>query len=534
MIEEPRLRRHIEVLSSDAFEGRAPGSRGEENTVAYLIEEFKQAGLQPGGLDGAWTQEVPIVGIKSEVNGRLATSENTGELTFPQDFVTWSPRVVSTVTVKDSEVVFVGYGITAPEYGWDDYRGVDVRGKTVVILVNDPPIPDSKHPDRLDARMFKGNAMTYYGRWTYKFEEAGRRGAVAALIIHETKPAAYPWFVVINSWGRERFDLEGDASPKTDIAGWISLERAQKLFTENGTTYEAAKAAALRGDFRARSLKQRASFTAHNATRLVKSKNVLALLPGSSPRWRDEWVIYTAHWDHLGRDTKLEGDQIFNGALDNASGTGGLLELARVMAATTPRPLRSVLFLSVTAEEQGLLGSAYYAAHPAHPLTQTLANINMDVMNQWGRTSDVRIVGAGNSTLEDVLTRAARRQGRITKPEAHPERGTFYRSDHFEFMKLGLPALYAKSGDDYRDRPAGYGESRVNEFIERDYHKVSDEIKPDWDLRGAVEDLELLRAVGVEVATARRWPRWRNGAEFKATRDRAMKEARAVGRGGSR
>jgi len=529
-IEEGRLRRHIEVLSSDAFEGRAPGSPGEEKSVAYLIEQFQQAGLQPGGLQGSWTQEVPILGVKSTVTARFSTANDPGELGFPQDIVAWSPRLVPTVEVKPSEMVFVGYGITAPEYGWDDYRGIDVRGKTVVILVNDPPIPDPQNPAQLNERMFKGMAMTYYGRWTYKLEEAGRRGAAAALIIHETKPAAYPWFVVVNSWGRERFDLEGDKSPKVDIAGWISHERAQRLFAANGTTYEAAKAAAIQPGFRAQTLQEKAAFTAQNVHRPVKSKNVLALLPGSSPRKRDEWLIYTAHWDHLGRNPQLEGDQIFNGALDNASGTGGLLEIARALASTTPRPPRTVLFLAVTAEEQGLLGSAYYAAHPVHPLARTVANLNMDVLNQWGRTRDVRVVGAGNSTLEAVLERAARKQGRIVKPESHPEHGTFYRSDHFEFMKLGLPALYPKAGDEYRDRPPGYGESKVTEFINRDYHKVSDEIKSDWDLAGAVEDLELLRAVGEEVARDRRWPQWLPGAEFKAARDRSLKSYRRTPR----
>ncbi len=528
-IEEPRLRRHIEVLASDAFEGRAPGSPGEEKTVAYLIDQFQKAGLQPGGVNGSWTQDVPIVGVKSTVTADLAAPGKSGPLTFPQDFVAWSPRLTETVSVPDSEVVFVGYGVTAPEYGWDDYRGLDVRGKTVVILVNDPPVPDPKNPEALDEHMFKGNAMTYYGRWTYKFEEAGRRGAAAAIIIHETKPAAYPWFVVVNSWGRERFDLEGDRSPKVDVAAWISLERAQQLFRDNGTTYEAAKAAAVRRDFRPLPLKEKARFRVQNALRSVKSKNVLAQVPGSSRQRADEWLIYTAHWDHLGRDPKLEGDQIFNGALDNASGTAGLLELARVFASTKPRPPRSVLFLAVTAEEQGLLGSAYYAAHPVHPLTRTVADINMDGVNQWGRTRDVEIVGYGNSSLEDVLTRAARRQGRVTKPGSHPERGGFYRSDHFEFMKQGLPALYAKAGTEYRDHPAGYGESRVTEFIDHDYHKVSDEIKPDWDLSGALEDLELLRAVGVEVATTRARPSWRTGSEFKAIREQNLKAARTAG-----
>ena len=518
-IRADELLQHTRVLASDEFEGRAPGSAGEEKTVAYLVDRFRSFGLKPGGPGGSWTQDVPIVGTRSEVAFRL-DDESLGR---PQDFVAWSGEAGPTVEVPATDLVFVGYGVSAPEFGWDDFKGVDVRGKTVVILVGDPPVPVEGKPDQLDPKVFKGTAMTYYGRWTYKFEEAGRRGAAAALIIHETKPAAYPWFVVVNSWGREHFDLEGDPTPRPRVSGWISLERARKILESNGTTYETMKAAAVRRDFRPVPLREKPSFRVQQTRRPVKSRNVLALLEGRDARRKDEWVVYSSHWDHLGRDPKLPGDGIFNGAVDNAIGTAGLLELAECFAGSKPKPDRSILFLSVTAEEQGLLGSAFYAANPVHPLRKTVANINIDGLNQWGRTRDVQVIGAGSSSLEDVLLREVRRQGRVVVPEAHPERGSFYRSDHFEFMKRGVPALYAKAGNDYVGKPAGYGEGKVNEFIDKDYHKVSDEVKPDWDLTGAVEDLELLRRVGKTVADRYRWPEWRAGSEFQAAREADLK-----------
>ena len=514
-IQPADLLAHAKVLASDEFEGRGPGTPGEEKTVRYLTGQFQKFGLKPGMPDGSWTQDVPIVGVKSEVSFTLG-----GEaLAFPQDYVAWSPELGAEATVPETDMIFVGYGISAPEYGWNDFKDVDVRGKTIVILVNDPPIPDPAAPAKLDAKMFGGNAMTYYGRWTYKFEEAGRRGAAGALIIHETKPAAYPWFVVVNSWGRERFNLESDRSPKSKIAGWISLERAQKLFAANGTSYEAMKAAALRRDFRPMPLKQKAAFTAKNLSRSVKSKNVLAKLEGRDPKLRDEWVVITAHWDHLGRNPELAGDQIFNGAADNAIGTAGLLELAEAFAKAPKAPKRSVLFLSVTAEEQGLLGAAHYVAQPPYPLAKTVANLNMDGANQWGRTRDIRQIGRGASTLDAVLDAAAKAQRRLVLPDAHPERGGFYRSDHFEFMKGGVPALYLKAGDDYVGKPAGYGESKVNEYIERDYHKVSDDVKPDWDLAGAAEDLRLFQDIVWRIGEVKKQPQWNPGSEFKAARD---------------
>jgi Zn-dependent M28 family amino/carboxypeptidase len=517
-IQPAQILEHTRVLASDEFEGRGPGTPGEAKTVDYLLQQFRRAGLQPGMPDGSWTQDVPIVGVKSSVGFTLGGEALVG----PQDYVAWSPRLGSDVAVPESDVVFVGYGINAPEYGWNDFRDVDVRGKTVVVLINDPPIPDLAKPDQLDPKWFGGQAMTYYGRWTYKFEEAGRRGAAAALIIHETAPAAYPWFVVINSWGRERFDLASDRSPKSDIAGWISLERAQKLFAANGTTYEAMKEAARKPGFRPVTLKQKAAFTAHNESRRVKSKNVLGVVRGRDSKLRDEWVVVTAHWDHLGRNTSLEGDQIFNGAADNAIGTAGLLELAEAFGTAPKAPKRSMLFLSVTAEEQGLLGAAHYVAEPVYPLAKTVANLNMDGVNQWGRTRDLRQIGRGASTIDAVLDSVAKSRGRVVLPDAHPERGGFYRSDHFELMKGGVPALYIKAGDDYLGKPTGHGEAKVNEYIERDYHKVSDQVKPDWDLSGAAEDLRLYYDILWRLAEDRRTPQWNRGSEFKAAREASM------------
>ncbi|HTH46142.1 MAG TPA: M28 family peptidase, partial [Candidatus Limnocylindria bacterium] len=368
-------------LASDEFEGRGPGTHGEAMTTAWLVEQFQAMGLKPGNPNGSWFQDVPMAGMRSVTQFQLRHAGTNESLTFPQDFVAWAPPQRDRVTLTNSELVFVGYGVVAPEYGWDDFKDVDVRGKTVVFLVNDPPIPDPHDPAKLDEAMFKGKAMTYYGRWTYKFEIAAKKGAAAALIIHETKPAAYPWFVVVNSWGRERFDLDANPEPQVEIAAWLSLERARKLFADAGTSYEAVKQAALRRDFRPQPLGFTADFDVTNTIRHVRSRNVVAKVEGRDPKLRDEWLIYTAHWDHLGRDEKLTGDQIFNGAADNAIGTAGLLELAGAFAHAPEPPKRSVLFLAVTAEEQGLLGAKYYASQPLYPLNRTLANINMDGLN---------------------------------------------------------------------------------------------------------------------------------------------------------
>jgi Zn-dependent M28 family amino/carboxypeptidase len=527
-----RLLEHIRVLSSDLFEGRAPGSAGEERTVAYLTERFRKFGLLPGNPDGTYVQEVPLVGFQAtSAKGefRLAGQKTIG-LSFLEDWVAVSRRLVPQVDVSDSGVVFVGYGVVAPEYGWDDYKGVDVRGKTLLMLVGDPAIPDPANPAELDPGMFKGRAMTYYGRWTYKYEIASEKGAAAAILVHETGPAGYPFSVVTGSWGRENFEIRqpGENNGRVAVEGWVSLDKAKELCTACGKDFAELKAAALRRDFRPVALDARARFTIANRLRDVQSKNVIARLDGSDPKLRDEYVVYTAHWDHLGRDPALQDDQIFNGAADNASGTAALLELAQAFRGRTPAPRRSILFLAVTAEEKGLLGAKYYAAHPLYPLAKTLADINMDVINLWGPTRDIVSVGKGQSTLDDVLEAIAAEKGRVVVGDAEPEKGYFYRSDHFEFAKEGVPALDPKGGIDYLGKPAGFGRRIHDEYTERDYHKVSDEIKPGWDLAGAVLDLQLLMDVGLRVANGPQFPEWKPGSEFKARREAMLRAAAAA------
>jgi len=508
-----RLMEHITILASDEFEGRAPGTVGEELTVEYLEEQFRSLGLAPGNPDGTYIQEVPLVGIttKSEATFRVG-----GKAFSPrplEDYVAVTRRVQPQVDLRGSELVFVGYGIIAPEYDWDDYKGADLSGKTLVMLVNDPD--------------FRGEAMTYYGRWTYKYEIAAELGASGAIIVHETGPAGYPWEVVTGSWGSENFDIrpEDGNMGRAAVESWITLDFARELFAAAGHDFDDLKEAATSRDFEPVPLNGTADFSLRNTLREVDSRNVLAKVEGSDPELKDEYIIYTAHWDHLGKDESLEGDQIYNGAADNASGTAALLEMARAYAALPEAPDRSILFLAVTAEEQGLLGSKYYASSPLYPLEKTLANINMDVMNQWGRTRDIVIVGYGNSTLDDLLESEARAQGRVIVPDPEPEKGFFYRSDHFEFAKQGVPALYIDSGIEFIGKPEGYGEQKRAEYTENDYHKPSDEIKPDWDLSGAVEDTQLLFMVGYRIAMGEHYPEWNPGTEFKAVRDEMLSQA---------
>lgn len=518
------LLRHTKVLSSDEFEGRAPASRGEELTVKYLTEQFTRLGLKPGNPDGTYRQAVSLVGLTPRPTATFIAGGQKLSLAFPKDFVAVTRRVVPEIRVDASEVVFVGYGVVAPEYGWDDYKGLDVKGKTLLMLINDPAVPDPSDPSKLDEKMFRGRAMTYYGRWTYKYEIAAEKGAAAAVIIHETGPAGYPYEVVEGSWGRENFDIRTPDRnmQRAPVESWIHLDRARDLLTRTGQDFDALKKAAVSRDFKPVSLGATATFRIANTIREVDSANVVAKLEGSD--LKDDYVIYTAHWDHLGRDPSLKGDQIFNGALDNATGVGALLELAEAFTKVQPAPKRSVLFLAVTAEEQGLLGAKFYASAPLYPLERTLANINIDGVNQWGRTKDLVIIGLGNSTLDDLTEAAAKAQGRTIKPDPESEKGFFYRSDHFEFAKQGVPALYTDSGVEYIGKPAGYGENKRDEYTSRDYHKVSDEIKPDWDLTGAVDDTQLLLEVGYRVAHDDRWPEWKPGTEFKAKREEMLKK----------
>jgi Zn-dependent M28 family amino/carboxypeptidase len=515
---------HVRELASDRYEGRAPATEGERLTVEYLTQQFAALGLKPGNPDGRWVQDVPLVEISATRDATLTVRGKPLRLKFPDDYVALSLRVTPKVEVRDSEVVFVGYGVVAPEYGWDDYKGVDVRGKTIVMLVNDPQVPDARDPSKLDDAMFGGRAMTYYGRWTYKYEIASEKGAAAVMIVHETGPAGYPYEVVSGSWGRENFNLDradGNAG-RVPVEGWFTEERARTLLKLSGHSFDQLKAAAVRRDFRPVALPARASFTVNNTVRRVKSQNVVAKLEGSDPQLKDQVLVYTAHWDHLGKDPKLADDQIFNGALDNATGTAGLLEMARAWSKLPVAPRRSVLFLAVTAEEQGLLGSKWYAENPLYPLDRTVANINMDGLGIWGPTSDVVLVGKGQSTLDDVLAAEAARQGRVVMAEPTPEKGYYYRSDHFEFAKVGVPALYADGGVRVVGKPEGWGEERQAEYVARDYHKVSDEVRDDWNLDGAAQDIGLLFRVGLAVTEQDAWPQWNPGSEFKARRDAMM------------
>ena len=515
------LLQHIKTLSSDEYEGRAPGTKGEELTVNYLAEQFKKLGLKPGNPDGTFVQKVPLIGYTPTPTVSFDAGGKKMDLAAA-DFLARSATFKPDVKVSNSDVVFVGYGVVAPEYDWDDFKGVDVKGKTIVMLVNDPQIPDTSDPKKLDDKIFKGKAMTYYGRWTYKYEIASKMGAAAAIIVHETATAGYP-IKALNSWRQENFGLKGSEEGRVEVEGWITFDKAKQLFAASGQNLMALKKAALSKDFKPVTLNAKANIEVKSTIREIASQNVVAKLEGTDPKLKDEYVIYTAHWDHMGRDPKLQGDQIFNGAIDNASGTASLLELANAFSKLKAAPKRSVLFLSVTAEEKGLLGAKYYAEHPLYPLNKTLANINMDGVNQWGKTKDITVIGLGNSNLDEVLTEVAKTQGRTLRPDAEPEKGFFYRSDHFEFAKQGVPALYTESGIDFIGKPADYGKKKRDEYTNNDYHGVSDQIKPDWDLSGAIDDLQLLFRVGYNVAMGDKWPEWNPGTEFKAKREAMLK-----------
>ncbi len=524
-IQASEMLQHIRVLASDEFEGRAPGSKGEELTVSYLIHEFQRMGLQPGNPDGTYIQNVPLVGFQTKARAAIQVGGETLEWKSPEEWVAVSRRESPQLKVENSDVVFVGYGVVAPEYDWDDYKGVDVRGKTIVMLINDPPVASENDPSKLDDGLFKGRAMTYYGRWTYKYEIASEKGAAAAILVHETGPAGYPYQVIVGSWGRENFDIpsaDGNTS-RVALEAWIPVETAKRLFESCGLDFETLKRAASKKDFQPVPLGATAGFDVENTTRRLESKNVVARLPGSDPRQAREHVVYTAHWDHLGRDETLPGDQIYNGAADNASGVAMLLEIAEACSRIQPGPKRSLLFLVVTAEEKGLLGTRYYAEHPLYPLETTLADINMDVINLWGPTRDLTSVGLGQSTLDDLLERLAKDRGREVGPDAEPEKGMYYRSDHFEFAKVGVPALNAKGGSLYVGKPDDFGQKKRDEYTRNHYHKVSDDVKPDWDLSGAVEDARLLFELGIRVADGDVDPQWKDGSEFKAKREAMLR-----------
>jgi len=517
LIDENGLADRTRTLSSDEFEGRGPATEGERRTVEFLTSELRELGLQPGN-DDSWVQSVPLVSIEANPDMTLEVDGDRTNMSFRygDDFMAWTKRVIDRSSIDASEMVFVGYGVVAPEYGWDDYAGVDVEGKTVVILVNDPGFATG------DTERFNGRSMTYYGRWTYKYEEAARQGAAAALVIHEPEPAGYPWEVVEGSWSGPQFGLvSSDANlSRLAIEGWLSHDAARAIFDAAGLDLGAVSQGAATPEFEAVSLGLTAGMEIRNRVERSTSDNVVAVLPGSTRP--DEFVTYMAHWDHLGRDDSLEGDGIYNGALDNATGTAGLLEIAEAFASLDPPPARSIVFLAVTAEEQGLLGSAYFGQNPTQPLDRTVAAINMDGLNTVGPMHDITVIGLGNSDLDDYLTEAASAYDRVVRPDPEPEKGFFYRSDHFNFAVQGVPALYTDSGIDHVEYGEEYGRRKREEYTAERYHKPSDEFDEEWDLGGAVDDLRLLFEVGYRLAQESSWPNWRDGNEFRARRDEMM------------
>jgi Zn-dependent M28 family amino/carboxypeptidase len=506
--------RHIAVLASDSLEGRKPFSTGEVKTINYLKTEFEKLGLQPGNGD-SYFQKVPLVDIMSRPTGKLILkgAKSAVELNYLDDFVAASRRAREKVEMRNSEMIFVGYGIVAPEFGWNDYEGLDVKGKTVVVLVNDPGFWDST--------LFKGKTMTYYGRWTYKFEEAARQGATGVIIIHDTKPASYNWAVVRSGWSKSKLYLQAkdDNMSRAAVEGWITMESAKKLFELAGVSDTLLQAAGKKG-FKAVPLKVNASIALTNTIKKSESNNVLALLPGTDKK--DECIIYSAHWDHFGKGEPIDGDSIYNGAADNASGTAALLELANAFTQLKEKPSRSILFLAVTAEEQGLLGSDYYATHPVYPVNKTVANINMDVLQPFGKMKDIILVGKGQSELDEYADEIAKKQGRVTRGEPDPSGGWYFRSDHFNFAKVGIPSMYIENGSVSREHGEEWGEAQKKEYNDKRYHAPTDEYSPDWDLSGIIEDMQILFEVGSKISRESTFPGWKEGSEFKAIREKSM------------
>lgn len=515
------LKKHISVLASDEFGGRAPASEGEEKTINYLAAQFDSLGLEPGN-NGSWFQEVSMIKITADQKMQLEITGPGKKLSFSSltDFIGGSPQTSDIISLSNSDLVFVGYGINAPEYNWNDYEGLDVKGKTVVMLVNDPGYATG------DTALFTGKAMTYYGRWTYKYEESARQGATGAIIIHETGAAGYPWEVVRNSWSGPQFYLEDNEFLGTPLQfkGWITGEVAKQLFSAAGFDFEKTTNAASQRGFKAIPLKLQASLQFANSVEHVKSDNVAALLRGGARP--DEYLIYTAHWDHLGINPSFDGDSILNGAVDNATGVAALLELAGAFASLPEKQERSVLFLSVTAEEQGLLGSEYYARNPIFPLEKTAAVINMDALNIFGRSKDMTVVGFGNSELDDYAVSVLEKHGRYASPDPTPEKGGYFRSDHFPFARKGVPALYLSKGIDNVEHGKEWALAESERWTQEKYHKPSDNYEPDvWDFDGMTDDIKVYFEIGYSLSNTDDFPDWNERFPFRPLREEMMKGA---------
>lgn len=512
-IDTVRMARHIEVLASDEFQGRKPFTAGEEKTIKYLREEFESYGLAPGNGDD-YFQAVPLVELDAQPSTTLTFSA-AGEdvvLNVAEEFVAYSERVQEQNVLESSEVVFAGFGIVAPEFGWNDYEGLDVEGKTVIVLVNDPGFGSG------DSTFFKGQTMTYYGRWTYKYEEAARQGAAGIFIIHDTAPAGYAWSVVRNSWSGASLYLDqtGDQF-KPVVQGWLTRDAAIKLFEASPVDMRNFVERSRKPDFKPIPLEVTTSVSVENGIKRNVSQNVIAKVTGTEKP--DEYIIYTAHWDHLGIGTVVDGDSIYNGAHDNASGTATLLEIARSFAANE-KPQRTVVFLAVTAEEQGLLGSKYYAENPIYPPEKTVANINMDGVAYYGRMKDFTIVGYGQSELDDLAGEIASRQGRYVMPDPDPGKGYFFRSDHFQFAKVGVPAIFASGTYESMEHGVEYIEELSMEYETNRYHMPADEYDPStWKFGGMLQDASLFYELGRKLADSDRWPEWKEGSEFKSIRE---------------
>ncbi|KIA91489.1 peptidase M28 [Pedobacter kyungheensis] len=513
-INDGSLTQYLSVIAADSLQGRKPFTEGETKTINYLKAQFEQLGLAPGN-NGSYFQEVPMVEIKSVPEDKMVLKGKTTSLAlnYLTDFVAGTRRVQEEVSISNSPLVFAGYGIVAPEYGWNDYAGLDVKGKTVVVLINDPGFADST--------LFKGKNMTYYGRWTYKFEEAARQGATGIIIVHDTEPAAYPWTVVRSGWSKSKLNLQSadNGMNRAVVEGWITLDKARQLFALDGKSFDQLALSARKKGFKAVDLNVTTSLKVKNTIKKSVTYNVLATIPGN--KRNDEAIIYSAHWDHLGIGEKVKGDSIYNGAVDNATGVASLFEIASAFKKLPKNPERTILFISYTAEEQGLLGSEFYAKHPVFPLAKTVANINMDMMGIAGKTKDIVVYGFGQSELEDYAAEAAKKQGRVIVPDPVPSSGLYYRSDHFNLAKVGVPALFTGSGVDNVKHGREWGLKQVADFTKMRYHSPQDNFDAKtWDLSGIVADVRMLFDLGYRLSNEDTFPKWKTGSEFKAIREK--------------